>query len=188
MIYYELLYIDYKKERSIPMDLILTDHPLLSLPSGSDLRLVNVAEQAIAPCVGCFGCWVKTPGRCVIRDDAPAIYPDIAHCDRLLVVSRLFLGCYDVPMKRLMERSLPSQQAFIRLHHGESHHFQRAVKPKELTVVAYGAQDEEERAIFDRWLARNSLNTLAEHYTIHFADSEAQVEALAGKVVQAWAN
>jgi len=94
------------------MDLILTDCPLSSLPAGSDLRLVNVAEQAIAPCVGCVGCWIKTPGRCVIRDDAPSIYPDIARCDRLLVVSHLFLGCYDLPMKRLMERSLPNQQAF----------------------------------------------------------------------------
>lgn len=170
------------------MDLILTDSPLPSLPTGGDFQLVNVAEQAIAPCVGCFGCWIKTPGRCVIRDDAPAIYPHIARCDRLLVVSRLFLGCYDLPMKRLMERSLPNQQAFIRLHHGESHHVQRAVKPKELTVVAYGAQDEEEQAVFDRWLARNALNTLAEHYTIHFADSQAQAEDLAGKVVQAWVN
>ena len=42
--------------------------------------------------------------------------------------------------------------------------------------------------MFDRWLARNALNTLAEHYTIHFADSQAQAKELAGKVVLAWAN
>ena len=170
------------------MKLILSDRSI-RLPDGREhIELVDLSKRKIANCVGCFGCWIKTPGRCVIRDDAPAIYPHIARCDRLLVVSRLFLGCYDLPMKRLMERSLPNQQAFIRLHHGESHHVQRAVKPKELTVVAYGAQDEEEQAVFDRWLARNALNTLAEHYTIHFADSQAQAEDLAGKVVQAWAN
>ncbi len=170
------------------MDLILTDRHLPSLSLPDNTPVIHVAEQKIAPCVGCFGCWIKTPGRCVIRDDAPAIYPAIARCDRLLVVSRLLLGCYDLPMKRLVERSLPNQQAFIRLHHGESHHVQRAVQPKQLTVVAYGAQDQEERDLFRRWLGRNSLNTLAEDYTILFADSEAQAEELAGKVVRAWVN
>ena len=167
------------------MDLILTDLPLPAL-SGPDV--IQVAEQRIAPCVGCFGCWIKTPGRCVIRDDAPGIYPAMARCDRLLIVSRLLLGCYDLPMKRLMERSLPNQQAFLRLHHGETHHLQRAVRPKQLTVVAYGAADEEEQALFSRWLARNALNTLAEHWVVRFADSEAQAEILAREVAAAWAS
>lgn len=170
------------------MDLILTDRALPAPPSREELRLIHVGEQRITPCVGCFGCWIKTPGRCVIRDDAPAVYPLIAGCDRLLVVSRLLLGCYDVPMKRLMERSLPNQQAFLRLHHGETHHLQRAVRPKELTVVAYGAADQEEQALFLRWLERNGLNTLAEHPAVRFAQSGREAEQLAQEVMHAWAH
>lgn len=170
------------------MDLILTDRALPSLPRHDQLHVVHVAEQRIAPCVGCFCCWIKTPGRCVIRDDAPAIYPRIAHCDRLLVVSRLFLGCYDLPMKRLMERSLPNQQAFILIHHGETHHIQRSVHPKQMTVVAYGAESDGEKALFERFVKRNALNTLSEDCTIHFADSEAQVDTLVEKAVAAWEN
>ena len=167
------------------MDLILTDRPL---PGLSGPTVIHVAQQKIAPCVGCFGCWVKTPGRCVIRDDAPAIYPAIARSSRLLVVSRLLLGCFDLPMKRLMERSLPNQQAFLRLHRGETHHLQRAVCAKQLTVVAYGAEDAEERALFRRWLDRNARNTLAEDWTVRFAETEEQAETLAEEVAAAWAN
>ena len=25
-------------------------------------------DGTIRPCIGCFGCWVKTPGQCVIHD------------------------------------------------------------------------------------------------------------------------
>lgn len=172
------------------MDLILTDRPLPAQLEGAhqDRTVIHVAEQKIAPCVGCFGCWIKTPGRCVIRDDAPAIYPLIAHCSRLLVVSRLLLGCYDIPMKRVVERSLPNQQPFIRLHHGETHHVQRSVRPKQLTVIAYGAEDQEEKQIFERWLRRNGLNTLAEDCRIRYAEHGEQAAQMAWEEVRTWEN
>ena len=170
------------------MDLVLTDHPLPALEPRDGLELIHVGERRIVPCVGCFGCWIKTPGRCVIRDDAPAVYPLIARSTRLLVVSRLLLGCYDLPMKRLMERSLPNQQAFIRLHHGETHHVQRAVLPKRLTVVAYGAQDQQEKEIFSRWLERNGRNTMADDPHIYFAETPEEAEAMAQEVTLSWAG
>lgn len=71
----------------------------------------------IAHCLGCFGCWVRTPGRCVIRDDAVRIYPRIAASRKLLYVSRIWCS-YDLPMKTMLERAIPVQQAFIRLWHG----------------------------------------------------------------------
>ena len=29
----------------------------------------------IKPCIGCFGCWLKTPGRCVIKDGYDTCIP-----------------------------------------------------------------------------------------------------------------
>lgn len=169
------------------MDLILTDCPLSSLPTGSDLRLLNVAEQAIAPCVGCFGCWTRTPGRCVIRDDAVKVYPQIAAARRVLYVSRLFCGGYDLPMKTMLERAIPIQQAFIRLVDGETHHFQRRVEPKEAAILAYGDIPPEEQQLFRRLVARNAKNMNFASYRVLFVP-EAGVEAAAQKEVLSWSG
>ena len=112
------------------MNLILSDRPLdLSGLSTSGTEYFDLSRLKIANCVGCFGCWTKTPGRCVIRDDAVRVYPCIAASDRVLYVSRVRYGGYDVPMKTMLERAIPVQQAFLRLHRGETHHVQRAVAP-----------------------------------------------------------
>lgn len=168
------------------MKLILSDRPLdLDLPADDEVRYVDLSSLKIAHCVGCFGCWTKTPGRCVIRDDATRVYPLIAASDRVLYVSRVRYGGYDTVMKRMLERAIPVQQAFIRLHHGETHHLQRAVVPKRASIVAYGALDAEERAIFEALVARNALNMNFEHYRIHFVE-ESAVEAAVRKILQAW--
>ena len=53
------------------MTLILSDRPL-HIPDmdQSTTELIDLSALKIANCVGCFGCWTKTPGKCVIRDDA----------------------------------------------------------------------------------------------------------------------
>ena len=168
------------------MKLILTDCPLdscLSLPG--DVTWMDLSALQIRNCVGCFGCWTKTPGRCVIRDDAVKVYPLIAQSDKLLYVSRVKYGGYDTIMKTMLERAIPVQQAFIRLLDGETHHVQRAVVPKRATIVAYGVQDEEEKALFRRLVARNAKNMSFQSYDIHFTDEES-VEEVVRREVEAW--
>lgn len=100
------------------MKLVVSDRPL-RLPVGSEsVRFIDLSSLRIANCVGCFGCWTKTPGRCVIRDDAVKVYPEIARSDTLLYVSRIKYGGYDTVMKTMLERAIPVQQAFIRLVDG----------------------------------------------------------------------
>ena len=91
------------------MKLILSDRSLSLPPEQGDIRYIDLSGLKIANCVGCFGCWTKTPGRCVIRDDATRVYPLIAQSDQLLYVSRIFCGGYDVPMKTMLERAIPIQ-------------------------------------------------------------------------------
>ena len=71
------------------MKLILSDKQLNLAPLSDDVAYFNLASMKIANCIGCFGCWVKTPGKCVLRDDAVKVYPIIAKSDNVIYVSKI---------------------------------------------------------------------------------------------------
>lgn len=168
------------------MKLILSDRPLQPELSGrTDVACIDLSQLNITNCVGCFGCWTKTPGRCVIRDDAIKVYPLIARSETVLYVSRIKYGGYDTVMKTMLERAIPVQQAFIRIVNGETHHVQRSVVPKDAVILAYGASGEEEQSLFRRLIARNAHNMSFRSYRVLFCDED-QVQELVQKEVDTW--
>lgn len=167
------------------MNLVLSDKQI-ELPIDNQLTdFINLSELKISSCIGCFGCWTKTPGKCVIRDDAVKVYPRIAESRKILYISRVKYGSYDTVMKTMLERSLPIQQAFIRLLNGETHHIQRAVVPKRATIIGYGSISEEEQEIFTQLVARNAANMSFEDYRVIFTQ-ESMLEQTAINEVLAW--
>ena len=167
------------------MDLVISDRALDLAGAGATATVIDLSQLKIGPCVGCFGCWVKTPGKCVIRDDACRVYPYLAKSTRLLLVSRVRYGSYDTVMKTMLERAIPIQQAFIRLVEGETHHVQRRVVPKQAVIIGYGARSDAERALFRRLVARNARNMNFERHRVVFA-AEQDLEQIVREEVLAW--
>ena len=165
------------------MDLILSDRHI-DMPATDNGRItfVDLSKLKIKNCVGCYGCWTKTPGRCVIRDDAVQVYPLIAASKRVMYVSRIAYGGYDTIMKTMLERSIPVQQAFIRLVDGETHHVQRSVTPKDAVIVVYGSTSAEEQSIFRRLVERNAKNMCFKSHRILFVDDDAVEQTVQSEV------
>lgn len=168
------------------MRLIMSDRPVdVAYVDDTAVKFIDLSKLKISNCVGCFGCWTRTPGKCVFRDDATKVYPYIAASDRVVYVSRVCYGGYDSIMKTMLERVIPVQQAFIRIHNGETHHVQRAVKAKKATIVAYGDISPEEQDIFRQLIARNAHNMSFESHEIVFT-TEAAVDDAVKKAVEKW--
>ena len=168
------------------MKFILSDCFLpLELPQHGEITWVDLSQRNIANCIGCYGCWTKTPGRCVIRDDATKVYPLIAQSEAVLYVSRIKYGGYDTVMKTMLERAIPVQQAFIRVLNGETHHVQRSVVPKDAIILAYGNPDQEEQALFRRLVARNAQNMSFKTHRVVFCKEEQLYDAVR-KELRAW--
>lgn len=166
------------------MKLILSDTPLSVVDGTQDsgIKFIDLSALKIANCIGCYGCWTKTPGKCVIRDDAVKVYPCIAKSDTLLYISKVKYGSYDTVMKTMLERAIPVQQAFIRLLDGEAHHVQRDVALKNATIIGYGSIDDKEKDIFRRLVARNARNMNFESYEVLFVSEEALEETVRKEV------
>lgn len=170
------------------MNLILSDKFLnITLRDQDDTKFIDLSTLKISNCVGCFGCWTRTPGKCVIRDDAVKVYPYIAKSENVIYISRICYGGYDTIMKTMLERAIPIQQAFIRLLDGETHHVQRDVALKNAIIIGYGEVREDEKEIFMRLIERNGKNMNFKKYKVLFV-KEQDLEATVKKEMIQWKN
>ena len=72
-----------------------------------EIRIVHVIEKKIAPCRGCFGCWQKMDGHCLIDDDQNEILDLYRTAD--LIIWSFPLYCYGMPshLKAVLDRTIP---------------------------------------------------------------------------------
>ena len=74
------------------------------LGSKGDFVLYNVNQWELKKCVGCFSCWIKSPGLCMFRDECCDINKDDSDCDMLIIVTKICYGCYGPKMKTVLDR------------------------------------------------------------------------------------
>ncbi len=60
----------------------------------------------IAPCVGCFGCWLQTPGISLIDDAAREVTRKIMGSDLVAYVTPITFGGYLSDLKKALDRSI----------------------------------------------------------------------------------
>ena len=51
----------------------------------ADVRCYHLKEISLAHCIGCFGCWIKTPGICVASDEGREIIQTIIRSDMTIL-------------------------------------------------------------------------------------------------------
>lgn len=80
---------------------------------------VDALEADVRPCVGCGSCGLKTPGRCVVRDDMQQIYPRLVACDVLVLAGPVSFGAHCHPVKRIVDRLQPLMLSLYTQRNGE---------------------------------------------------------------------
>jgi multimeric flavodoxin WrbA len=109
--------------------------------------------------MGCFGCWVKTPGICVIDDDGREIAKKAAQGDLLVYLTPVTFGGYSSELKKTLDRIIPVLLPYFTLINGEIHHQMRYTKRQRLAVIGVQASPDHESAqIFKTLVDRNALN------------------------------
>lgn len=89
---------------------------------GHTVTRLNLREMDLRGCNGCFGCWVKTPGECVQRDDGPRLRQTIIQSDFHLLASPLRMGFPSALLKTALDKSIPLIHPYFVVDHGEAHH------------------------------------------------------------------
>ena len=77
------------------------------------VKEVCAAKLDIKPCLGCFACWNKTPGKCCIQDDMAAVLEDMLWADVILWSFPLYYFSVPGKLKTLIDRQLPMNLPFM---------------------------------------------------------------------------
>lgn len=101
--------------------------------------VINVIEEKIAPCRGCFGCWKIGNGECVIKDKQNDILKLYVNAD--IIIWSFPLYCYGMPshLKAVLDRTIPLVQKRAEIKEdGSTRHVSSVDFTKMHTVIICG--------------------------------------------------
>lgn len=128
---------------------------------GTDHELVvmNLAQMKIDSCLGCFGCWMKTPGVCVIDDAGREVAKAVVQSDLVIALNTVTFGGYSSEMKKAVDRLIPIISPFFHKVNGETHHRPRYdCYPRWITIGLMAEADDEMGAAFEQIVARVAMH------------------------------
>ncbi len=127
--------------------------------SGLVFETFDVSGEELKPCIGCFGCWIKTPGICIYKQDRGDEYlRQVFDADYLLVISRITWGGFSTSIKFYIDRLPPLLHPYFRRFNGEMHHRLRYKTMPVLLSVGYGADSDDETGTYKKFIDSFSDN------------------------------
>ena len=129
---------------------------------------------SIRPCVGCFSCWDRDPGRCAIKDGYHDMGERIHHADEVVVISRYTYGGFSGSVKGIFDRCLGYVLPQFEVAGGESHHKKRYDEDKPFTFIFYGHDlSDDEKASAKRYVTAVCANIRGRVKDVIFRECEA---------------
>jgi len=124
-----------------------------------DATSIVLEDKNIAYCTGCFGCWIQTPGECVIKDYEETIVKKMVHSDLIIYITPIVFGGYSSILKKALDRQISRILPYFTKIDGEVHHKKRYEKEQSLLGIGIlDKPDVEKEEVFKTLVVRNSIN------------------------------
>lgn len=91
----------------------------------TDSKYFKLRDMTINYCQGCWDCWIKTPGKCVLKDDYEQILSKVPSADLVTIITPIVAGYESSLVKTFSDRMIPVAHPYIEMYKGEQHHRQR---------------------------------------------------------------
>jgi multimeric flavodoxin WrbA len=104
---------------------------------GADVDLLYTRDLDIKPCLGCFGCWTKTPGKCVQDDDMAGLLAKLRPAELWVLATPLYFDGPSGPLKNVMDRMTSFLRFPAEVRSGRSRHLvEDGVKGGKVALVS----------------------------------------------------
>ncbi len=167
-------------DKDIPFLAILVDE---LKNSGAEVQTYTLHEVKLGHCIGCFGCWIKTPGICVQADAGHEIVRAMIRSEMAVLFTPVTFGGYSSELKKVVDRWIPLLLPYFGNYYGEIYHKPRYSRFPRL--VAIGVQrdpNREEARIFRAVVGRNALNVHASSYAAEVFMSTDDFDSFRGRL------
>jgi len=109
------------------------------------VTILQLREMNVRYCVGCFGCWVKTPGECVSKDGSHDILREVINSGLVLFASPLIMGFTSALLKKTHDKLIPLVHPYFELVQNETHHIARYDKYPLMGLLLEKDEDTDEK-------------------------------------------
>ena len=92
----------------------------LSFADQASYQVVGPSQKAPVKCVGCFGCWIKTPGECVMKDGFNRMGEYIGNCESFTIITQSRYGEFSQFIKNILDRSISAVHPYFVKRNGEN--------------------------------------------------------------------
>ena len=148
--------------------------------TNADEDILVDAQEIKQYCIGCFGCWLKTPGTCIIKDSFRDMGKRLSEVEEFILISKATFGSYSSAVKNVLDRSIAYVLPFFTIRNGEMHHGERYHNSLKISAVFYGDMTEAEKRTAENLVRANSVNLNAEMGAVHFVGRMEEVEEVLG--------
>jgi len=105
--------------------------------AGAEVENVLLVKKKIKHCLGCFHCFIKTPGQCIHKDDMKELLDMFVNSDVVLFATPLYIDNVSGIMKNFMDRLIPIVMPHLETdEHGEIRHVKRFDRYPGLAVIS----------------------------------------------------
>lgn len=144
--------------------------------AGWTVETIALRDKKIAYCLGCFECWIKTPGLCKIDDEGRTVTATMLASDLVIYLTPLTFGGYSSELKKALDRSICLVSPFFARIDGEVHHQPRY--PRYPAILGFGIGDAGQAQLFAQLIARNAINLHAPAQAAVVVKSDAEAAAI----------
>jgi multimeric flavodoxin WrbA len=102
---------------------------------GNEVKLIILREKKIADCIGCYACWLKTPGICALKDEQKEILQGYLWADCILLASPIIMGFVSALIKKTNDRMIPLVHPFLKMNGDRMAHYQRYDKEYKIGLL-----------------------------------------------------
>ncbi len=127
--------------------------------AGAEVENIFLVEKKIGYCRACLSCWIKTPGRCIQKDDMNELLEKCVRSDIVVFATPLYADNVSGILKTFIDRMIPLLEPYVKRVNGETLHLKRYEKYPRIVVISNNAFPEQTHfqtlRLYFRRLARN---------------------------------